>query len=93
MDNNDELVIPLAGFVAAEGRFRLDVMIAAASFGSLAGATFWYAVGRRIGEQQLRQWIAVHGKWGRARSSRYRSRAELVQTRWRRIRVLVNGYE
>jgi membrane protein DedA with SNARE-associated domain len=58
-----ELVIPMAGFVAAEGRFRLDVMIAAASCGSLAGATFWYAVGRTVGEQRLRQWIAVHGKW------------------------------
>lgn len=58
-----EVVIPLAGFVAAEGRFRLDVMIAAASCGSLAGATFWYAVGRTVGERRLRQWIAVHGKW------------------------------
>jgi membrane protein DedA with SNARE-associated domain len=58
-----ELVIPLAGFVAAEGRFRLDIMIAAASCGSLAGATLWYAVGRTIGERRLRQWVAVHGKW------------------------------
>ncbi len=58
-----ELVIPLAGFVATQGRFRLDMMIAAASIGSLVGASFWYAVGRKLGERRLRQWIAAHGRW------------------------------
>ncbi len=58
-----ELVIPLAGFVAAEGDLRLSLVILVGSAGSLAGATVWYAVGRRIGEQRLRTWIARHGKW------------------------------
>src|SRR5688572_19014331 len=58
-----ELVIPLAGFVAAEGDLRLDLVIVIAVIGSVAGATLWYELGRRIGERRLRQWIDRHGKW------------------------------
>jgi membrane protein DedA with SNARE-associated domain len=58
-----ELVIPLAGFVAAEGDLRLGLVIITGSVGSLAGAFVWYAIGRRIGEHRLRAWVARHGKW------------------------------
>ena len=58
-----EVVIPLAGFVAAEGDLNLGIVIIMGSVGSLAGATLWYAVGKRIGEQRLRTWVARHGKW------------------------------
>jgi membrane protein DedA with SNARE-associated domain len=58
-----ELVIPLAGFVAANGPLRLDIVIMAASFGSLAGAFVWYDIGRRIGERTLRAWVRRYGKW------------------------------
>jgi membrane protein DedA with SNARE-associated domain len=58
-----ELVIPLAGFVAAEGDLHLGLVIATGTFGSLAGALIWYEVGRRIGEQRLRDWVMRHGKW------------------------------
>src|SRR5690348_10211602 len=58
-----ELVIPLAGFVAGRGTLRLDLVIAAGSFGSLAGAFVWYEIGRRVGERRLRAWVDRHGKW------------------------------
>jgi membrane protein DedA with SNARE-associated domain len=58
-----ELIIPLAGFVAADGTLRLDVVIVAATAGSLAGAWLWYEVGRRVGEQRLRRWVDNHGAW------------------------------
>ena len=58
-----ELIIPLAGFVAAEGELRLPIVIAAGSVGSLAGAFVWYEVGRRVGERRLRAWVARHGRW------------------------------
>ena len=58
-----ELVIPLAGYVAADGRLNLPVVIAVASAGSLAGAVLWYELGRRIGERRLRDWVDRHGKW------------------------------
>jgi membrane protein DedA with SNARE-associated domain len=58
-----ELVIPLAGFVAAQGELKLGIVIAFATVGSLAGATAWYALGRRVGEQRLREWVERNGKW------------------------------
>jgi membrane protein DedA with SNARE-associated domain len=58
-----ELVIPLAGYVAAQGDMRLTLVIAAASAGSLAGATVWYWIGRSVGEHRLRAWVDRHGKW------------------------------
>ena len=58
-----ELIIPLAGFVAAKGELRLWLVIVTGSIGSLAGAAVWYAIGRRIGETRLRAWVSRHGKW------------------------------
>lgn len=58
-----ELVIPLAGFVAATGDLSVAGVIAAGSAGSLAGAWGWYEVGRRVGEHRLRQWVQRSGKW------------------------------
>ena len=58
-----EIVIPLAGFVAAQGHLTLWGVIAAGTVGSLAGATIWYEIGRRVGEKRLRAWVDRHGKW------------------------------
>lgn len=58
-----ELIIPLAGFVAANGTLRLDMVIIAATAGSLAGGWLWYEVGRRVGERRLRKWVEHHGAW------------------------------
>jgi membrane protein DedA with SNARE-associated domain len=58
-----ELVIPLAGFVAAQGDLRVSLVIVMGSVGSLAGALVWYAIGRRVGEQRLRNWVNRYGRW------------------------------
>ncbi len=58
-----ELIIPLAGFVAASGGMQLGWVIVVATAGSLAGASIWYEVGRRVGERRLRNWIDHHGAW------------------------------
>lgn len=58
-----EIIIPLAGFVAARGDMRVWGVIVAGSFGSLVGALVWYEVGRRLGETRLRAWVDRHGKW------------------------------
>jgi len=58
-----ELVLPLAGFVAAEGDLVLWIVIAAAIAGSIAGAQVWYEIGRRVGERRLREWIGRSGRW------------------------------
>lgn len=58
-----EVVIPLAAFVAVEGNLSVAGVIAAGSAGSLAGATLWYAVGRRVGERRVRAWVGRAGRW------------------------------
>lgn len=58
-----ELVIPLAGFVAANGDMSLVWVIIAGTVGSLAGAALWYEIGRRVGEQRVRHWVARYGRW------------------------------
>jgi membrane protein DedA with SNARE-associated domain len=58
-----EVVIPLAGLVAARGELGIALVIATGTAGSLAGAAVWYAVARKIGERRLRAWIRRHGKW------------------------------
>lgn len=58
-----EVIIPLSGFVAAQGRLRLELVIAAGTAGSLLGTALWYAIGRRVGEHRLRHWIERSGKW------------------------------
>ena len=58
-----EVVIPLAGFVAAEGNLTLWGVIACGTFGSVTGAILWYEVGRRLGKRRLREWVDHSGWW------------------------------
>ena len=58
-----ELILPLAGYVAASGRISVVMVIVTGTLGSLGGATLWYLIGRKIGEARLRRWIDEHGKW------------------------------
>jgi membrane protein DedA with SNARE-associated domain len=58
-----EVVIPLAGYVAAEGNLRIGMVIAAGSAGSLLGAALWYEAARHLGERRLRTWVERHGRW------------------------------
>ena len=58
-----ELVIPLAGFVAASDELHIWGVIVAATAGSLAGAALWYEIGRRVGERRVRAWVDRFGKW------------------------------
>ena len=58
-----ELFMPMAGFVAARGTLSLPGVILAGTLGSLAGAWFWYALGRAIGLDRMKQLAARHGRW------------------------------
>ena len=58
-----ELVIPLAGFLAAQGAMALVPAFLAATAGATAGALFWYYAGRLIGRDRLRAFAARRGRW------------------------------
>ena len=58
-----ELIMPLAGFLAARERVSFWGAVIAGTAGSLLGATAWYVVGRRMGERGVRRWVDAHGRW------------------------------
>lgn len=58
-----ELIMPLAGFNAAQGEMSLAAVIVAGSIGSLAGALLWYYLGKWIGNERLKRWSHKHGRW------------------------------
>ena len=58
-----EVVVPMAGFVAAKGALNFWLVVIAASAGALAGATAWYVAARSIGPKKLRAWVDANGHW------------------------------
>lgn len=58
-----EVVLPLAGYVAAKGQGSLWITITAGTAGSVAGATVWYYVGRLVGTERLTRFAERHGRW------------------------------
>ena len=58
-----ELIMPFAGFTASRGDLQLPLVILAGSAGSVAGAYFWYLVGRLLGLDRLKGFAARHGRW------------------------------
>jgi membrane protein DedA with SNARE-associated domain len=58
-----ELIMPLAGYTAAQGNANILLVIVAGALGSLAGAYVWYALGYWIGEEGLKRFADRHGRW------------------------------
>jgi membrane protein DedA with SNARE-associated domain len=58
-----ELILPLTGFAVSNGKLAALPALLAASLGSLAGALFWYVVGRKLGDERTSHFINRHGKW------------------------------
>jgi membrane protein DedA with SNARE-associated domain len=58
-----EVIMPLAGFVAARGDLSFVGVIIAGMVGTLAGNGFWYEVARAIGSRRILPLFARYGRW------------------------------
>lgn len=58
-----ELIMPLAGFVAAQGGLNPVGVVAAGAAGSVLGTWVWYWAGRRLGCERVKALAARHGRW------------------------------
>jgi membrane protein DedA with SNARE-associated domain/uncharacterized membrane protein YkvA (DUF1232 family) len=58
-----ELIMPLAGFVAAKGELDVGLVVLAGVLGSMLGALPWYYAGCWVGEARMRAFAARHGRW------------------------------
>lgn len=58
-----EIIMPLAGYLAARGEMSVWAAVAAGTVGSVLGALLWYEVGQRVGQERFRRWTERHGVW------------------------------
>ena len=58
-----ELIMPLAGFVAATGQLNPVLVVLAGTLGSVLGALPWYYAGKWLGEERMCAFAARHGRW------------------------------
>lgn len=58
-----EVVLPAAGFAAAQGKANLYGMIVAATIGSLIGAWALYLIAAAIGHVRLHALVVRYGRW------------------------------
>jgi len=58
-----ELIMPMAGYLAALGRLDGVAVVLAGTLGSVLGAWFWYGLGRALGRERLLRLVARHGHW------------------------------
>jgi membrane protein DedA with SNARE-associated domain len=57
-----EVIMPLAGFIAGEGKLNIVLVVIAGSAGSLVGALLWYYIGRWVGRDRLRRFASRYGR-------------------------------
>ncbi|MBF6601480.1 MAG: DedA family protein [Sphingorhabdus sp.] len=58
-----ELIMGLSGVSVGEGRFSAPLLVLVGSLGSLAGNYFWFMIGRRWDEEDVRNFVRKHGRW------------------------------
>lgn len=58
-----ELIMTLAGVAASQGQASIVAVILAGTFGSLAGAAFWYGAGRLVDHERMKRFADRHGRW------------------------------
>ncbi|MDX1977035.1 MAG: DedA family protein [Pseudanabaenaceae cyanobacterium bins.68] len=58
-----EVIMPLAGFTAGQGKMNLGLAIAAGVIGTILGAIPWYYMGLLLGKERLASLIDRYGKW------------------------------
>lgn len=58
-----EVIMPVAGVVAAKGELELSLVIASGTAGAMLGNIFWYLAARALGIERLKPVIDRHGRW------------------------------
>ncbi len=58
-----ELIMPLAGFVAARGDLNFIAVILVGTAGSVVGALPWYYAGAKLGQARMKRFAKRWGHW------------------------------
>jgi membrane protein DedA with SNARE-associated domain len=58
-----EVIMPVAGVAAANGKLSYPLAVAAGTAGAMLGNIIWYLAARALGHDRLRPIVRRHGKW------------------------------
>ena len=58
-----EIIMPVAGVTAANGKLQLSFVILSGTAGAMLGNIFWYLASRALGVKRLKPFIQKNGRW------------------------------
>ncbi|MCH8615004.1 DedA family protein [Sphingomonas sp. SM33] len=58
-----EVIMPIAGMAAAEGKLQYSLVVASGTAGAMLGNIVWYLAARALGVARLEPIIRRHGRW------------------------------
>ena len=58
-----EVIMPVAGVAAAQGKLGFVPVVAAGTAGAMLGNVVWYLAARALGVHRLKPFIDRHGRW------------------------------
>lgn len=58
-----EVILPLGGYMTAQGKLTMLGVVLAGTVGSVAGALVLYYIGKVFHQERLRRWVERHGGW------------------------------
>ena len=58
-----EVIMPVAGMAAAEGRLNFALTVASGTAGAMLGNIVWYLAARALGVHRLEPLVRRHGRW------------------------------
>jgi membrane protein DedA with SNARE-associated domain len=58
-----EVIMPIAGMAAAEGKLHFGFVVASGTSGAMLGNIVWYLAARALGVHRLEPLIRRHGRW------------------------------
>ncbi len=58
-----EVIMPLAGYMVAQGTLTMAGVVLAGMAGSVLGALPFYYLGHKLGERRLKDFADKHGRW------------------------------
>ena len=58
-----EVIMPIAGMAAAEGKMQFGFVVASGTSGAMLGNIVWYLAARALGVHRLEPLIRRHGRW------------------------------
>ncbi len=58
-----EVIMPVAGVSAANGRMNFALAVAAGTAGAMLGNIVWYLAARALGHDRLKPIVSRHGRW------------------------------